>query len=193
MTSISRPIISFSVDDGCLSDIRLATLLEKYDYRMTVYLPVEWQRLNYEKGYLPLKYDDVKNLITRGHELGSHSISHPLLTRIDIDRAEYEIVESKRILEDIFNTKITKFCPPRGYSSNVLDEVIGQHYEQCRLTRGQHLVHIHPDSGANGNKPWTEVLRQKISTDTDVECWGHSWELDKYDLWPELEGVLERL
>lgn len=186
-------MISFSVDDGCLSDLRLAVLLEKYDYRMTVYLPVEWQRLNYEKGYLPLKYTDVKNLLARGHELGSHSISHPLLTRISLDQAELETAESKRILKAVFNAKVTKFCPPRGYSNSELDQIIDQYYEQSRLTRGQGLVHIHPDSGANDNEAWQVVLKDKLDADIDIELWGHSWELDKYDLWAELEECLKEL
>lgn len=178
--------IKFSVDDGCASDLHLAILLEKYGQKMTIYLPVEWQRLAYENGYLSLTYFGVGNLLHRGHELGAHGITHQHLTKIDNDtRLTLEIAGGKLILEAMFGQPIKDFCPPRGYTNEQIDKIIYEYYDGRRLTKGNGLVHIHPDSGANDNEPW----QARIDENT-TELWCHSWELDKYDLWGELEEWL---
>lgn len=175
-----------SVDDGCASDIRLFELTKKYNIPLVIYLPVEWQRLAYEKGYLPLIYHEVKDLLDNGCELGSHSISHRLLTRIDEAEAIAEIVDSKKILEAMFDTSITKFCPPRGYIGGRLSVIALAHYPEIRLTKSTDLVHIHPDSGSNDNRSWQDAIN-----DETKELWCHGWELDKFNLWDELESWLD--
>lgn len=174
-----------SCDDGCASDYRLADLAKKYNTECIFYWPVEWQSYAYFKGYIPLPYSHAKE-IAYEFEIGSHTITHPLLTQIPFDHAIYEIVDSKKILEQIFGKQVTKFSPPRGYSNKQLDKVIKGTYEESRLTRGKNLVHIHPDSGANNNKPWLSAISKETK-----ELWCHSWELDKYNLWQELEAFLE--
>ncbi len=163
--------------------------MRKYEIPTVFYWPVEWHSLAYDKGYIPLSYTEALK-ISDDFEVGSHTITHRHLTDMSITEAKEEIADSRYILEDIFDTRITKFCPPRGYSSPQLHKVIGQYYEHYRLTKGSKLVHVHPNSGANGNRPWQEVLAEK---DGDVEIWGHSWELDKFMLWAELEDALANL
>lgn len=177
------PIV-ISVDDGCEDDLRLADLAKKYEFELIFYWPVEWQSLGFAEGYTPLTYDDAWNL-AREFEVGSHSITHRLLTRIEQLEAEAEIADSKMILEKLFDIEVTKFAPPRGYTNPLLTEFTMRFYEKQRLTKGKDLVHIHPASGVNDNKPW----RDCITVDTK-ELFCHSWELNKYDMWDELEDWL---
>lgn len=174
-----------SVDDGCASDVRVADLAQKYEIETIFYWPVEMHSLAYDKGYTPLNYGDAYQ-IAQQFEIGSHTITHPHLTKIPFEEAAYEIIASKSMLQQLFNVPVKKFCPPRGYTNDELTTVTEQHYESQRLTKGEHLVHIHPDSGANGNKPWREAI-----TDKTTEIWCHSWEIDKYNLWDELEQFLK--
>lgn len=173
-----------SVDDGCASDVRVADLAAKYEIETIFYWPVEWHSLAYYKEYEPLSFDNAWD-IARNYEIGSHTITHRHLTSLDEAEADYEIVTSKDMLELMFATEVTKFCPPRGYTNPALTKLALTFYESQRLTRGPGLVHIHPDSGANDNKPWRDCI-----DDDTTELWGHSWEFDKYDLWGEVEGVL---
>lgn len=185
--------IRISVDDGCASDIRLSELCRKYDIELIIYLPVEWHSLAYENGYKPLTYPEAVSLSKR-HEIGSHTITHRHLTRIDQEEAIFEIAESQAMLRNLFKTKITKFAPPRGYSNDELTEVTLKFYEEQRLTRGSHLIHIHPNSGANNNIPWeAAALRARGPSPpfNDIELWCHSWELGKYNLWDDLEYYLK--
>lgn len=173
-----------SVDDGCQSDLRLADLASKYEIETIFYLPVEWHSLAFDKGYKPLTLDEAL-FISENFEIGSHTITHRYLTRLDFDEAIYEITRSKNMLEYIFGYEITKFCPPRGYTNDMLTRVTMMHYEEQRLTKGKGLVHIHPDSGANKNRYWRDCINEETT-----ELWCHSYDLDKFGLWDELEEVL---
>ena len=180
-------MIRLSVDDGCASDIRIAAIAEKYEIPTVFYWPVEWQSLAYDMGYNPLTYDEACYIANR-HEIGSHTITHRHLTNLHDDVAEREIMESKFMLENLFDVKITKFCPPRGYTSPALSTFTQQIYESQRLTRGRGLVHIHPDSGANNNMPWREFYKMQKEQYEDIELWCHSWELDKFSMWDDVEA-----
>lgn len=177
--------MKISVDDACQSDVRVAELCGKYGIECIFYWPVERYSLAYDNSYTPLTADDCVS-ITREFEIGSHSITHRHLTKIPLEEAKDEIFFSKLYLERMFNTKITKFCPPRGYTTPELTEFTLDFYGSQRLTKGKNLVHVHPDSGANGNKHWLDVL-----TEDTEELWMHSWELDRYPQeWINLENVL---
>lgn len=173
-----------SVDDGCASDVRLADLAEKYEIEAIFYWPVEWHSLAYDNNYLPLDYEQAMQIASR-HEIGSHTITHRHLTKIPFLEARKEIIGSQFMLKRMFNQSITKFASPRGYMNDELTQFAGNFYTSQRLTKGRGLIHIHPDSGANDNKPWLDCV-----TDETTELWCHSWELDKYNLWDELEAFL---
>ena len=178
--------ILISCDDGCQSDIKLAELCKKYDTVCMFYWPVEWQSLAHDKGYEPLAYEEAYQL-ARHFEVGSHTVTHRHLTKIPEQEAKNEIADSQLMLQQLFNVPVTAFAPPRGYTNDSLTEFTLKFYDKQRLTREPGLVHIHPDSGANDNKPWGDC----ITIDTK-ELFCHSWELDKYNLWQELEDYLER-
>lgn len=177
--------IRISCDDGCSSDIRLADLCAKYNIVCIFYWPVEWHTLANEHGYKPLSYTEAQD-ISRDFEVGSHTITHRHLTRIPEEEAKYEIEQSQYMLEDMFNVPVRKFAPPRGYTNDKLTEFTKIFYEKQRLTKEDGLVHVHPDSGANNNQDWVKLARSPATK----ELFMHSWELDKFDLWKDLEDFL---
>lgn len=178
-------MLTLSVDDACASDVRVAELASKYKIKTVFYWPVEWHSLAYENGYEPLSYGDALQ-IAEVFEIGSHTITHRHLTRIPYGEAEQEILYSKWMIQDLFHQEVTKFCPPRGYTTPALTKYTLENYESQRLTKGEGLVHIHPESGANGLVHWLKCIDENTK-----ELWCHSWELNKYpDLWGELEEVL---
>jgi peptidoglycan/xylan/chitin deacetylase (PgdA/CDA1 family) len=181
-----------SCDDACASDVRLSEIAQKYEVECIFYWPVEWRSLACSKGYKPLTFIEAM-FIANNHEIGAHTITHRHLTDIDEVEAKVEILEGKLVLDALFNKDITKFCPPRGYISPELTSYALTIYRSIRLTRGENLVHIHPDSGANGNIDWKLRLDELIKLGVkDIELWGHSHEFDRYNLWDDLEQVLEK-
>lgn len=176
-----------SVDDGCHSDLRVADLAREYNVELVIYLPVAWHSYCVEKGVRPLTSTEAEDLAYE-FEIGSHTITHRHLTKLPVEEAKQEIKDSKEMLEKMLGTKVTKFCPPRGYTNPELTEYTLSIYESQRLTKGEGLVHIHPNSGANGNVHWLEYAKNHKIT----EAWCHSWELDKYpEEWDNLEKYLK--
>jgi peptidoglycan/xylan/chitin deacetylase (PgdA/CDA1 family) len=56
----------------------------------------------------------VKELASLGHEIGSHSHSHPRLKDLDEKQLNDELLSSKEILEDLIQTEIRFFSYPYG-------------------------------------------------------------------------------
>lgn len=184
-------MVTASWDDGCASDTRVADLMARYEVPAVFYWPVEWHSLAYDKGYEPLGFAQAQH-IARQFEVGSHTITHRHLTSLDPYEAMYEIVASGDMLERLFDREVSRFCPPRGYTNPSLTKFTLGGYKSQRLTKGPGLVHVHPKSGANDNEAWQDKLKQELKKG-DVEIWGHSHELDRFDLWAELEEALRGL
>lgn len=56
----------------------------------------------------------MKDLLARGHEIGSHSHSHPLLPQCTAEELVAEIDGSRRTLESALGAPVTSFCYPNG-------------------------------------------------------------------------------
>jgi peptidoglycan/xylan/chitin deacetylase (PgdA/CDA1 family) len=72
-----------------------------------------------------LMLDDagVRQLSKLGLEIGAHTVNHPILTRIDAERASWEIRESKHRLEGITGVPITAFAYPNGRPGQDYDAI----------------------------------------------------------------------
>lgn len=56
----------------------------------------------------------AKDVIAAGHQLGSHSVGHPQLTRLSATAVAWEIEHSQAILADAAGQPIVLFRPPYG-------------------------------------------------------------------------------
>jgi peptidoglycan/xylan/chitin deacetylase (PgdA/CDA1 family) len=73
---------------------------------------------------------EVWDWLSAGHQIGSHTLTHPSLTAIDEAQAKEEISASKKKLEDLFGVAIRHFCYPYGkWSRRVRDLVEAAGYE----------------------------------------------------------------
>ena len=70
-----------------------------------------------------------------GHEIGSHSVTHPNLAQISQEQLDYELTHSKQYLESIVGIgQVNNFATPYGaYSNNVIDN-IRKYYNSQRST-----------------------------------------------------------
>jgi peptidoglycan/xylan/chitin deacetylase (PgdA/CDA1 family) len=60
--------------------------------------------------------DDVKRIVAEGHELGSHTLTHPRLTEIPEDEVRAEIQGGQDALEEVLGTAPTLFRAPGFYA-----------------------------------------------------------------------------
>jgi peptidoglycan/xylan/chitin deacetylase (PgdA/CDA1 family) len=90
----------------------------------------------------------LREWLAAGHRVGSHSLSHPRLTRLSVRDAQEEIMSSKKKLEDLLGQPVEDFCYPYGdWNESVRDLVVEAGYRTACTT----------DFGVNGPtiSPWT--------------------------------------
>ncbi len=63
---------------------------------------------------LMMTREQVRQLQRDGMEIGCHTCSHPILTRLPDDAARAEIVDSKRELEELTQAEVRYFAYPNG-------------------------------------------------------------------------------
>jgi peptidoglycan/xylan/chitin deacetylase (PgdA/CDA1 family) len=82
------------------------------------------------KRFRHLSWEHLRELSRAGFEIGSHTMSHRDLTRMDTARLRGELRDSKRILEDRLGVEITAVAFPFGrHSPRVIGEAVDAGYE----------------------------------------------------------------
>ncbi len=71
-----------------------------------------------------LTWDELAALRRAGMTVGSHTIRHPILSRVSLARAEEEIVDSKGVLERRLGVPIRHFAYPNGQPADMTPDVI---------------------------------------------------------------------
>ncbi|MDB4016269.1 polysaccharide deacetylase family protein [Flavobacteriaceae bacterium] len=97
-------------DDGGKSAMIIADYLEKYNLKGHFFITTS---MIGKKCFLNQK--DIIELHDRGHIIGSHSHSHPnIFKSLTYNQMICEWLESKKILENILNTKVQSCSVPGG-------------------------------------------------------------------------------
>lgn len=199
-----------SWDDGAKEDLRLADLMAKYEIETIFYIPSEWQTYNMREKREPLSFEDLLDL-SSNFTIGSHGITHSMLTRIPEPQMEREVRDSGHSLEHLLDKEVTTFCYPRGYANDYIREVVRSHYTHARNTLVGNItmspdpiwdtpsVHVcgvrRPEyEYTTWQKEASRLLREAINTpDSVYHMWGHSWEISRYDGWYDLEELLKEV
>lgn len=123
--------------DDAFTDFRNAAwpVLKARNFPATVFVPAaaaggneNWQGAD-EPARSLLDWPDIKRLAGDGVQFGSHSLSHPHLTRLGGDELEREVAGSKERLEEILEMPVRSFAPPYGDTNGDVRSVIEKHYE----------------------------------------------------------------
>jgi peptidoglycan/xylan/chitin deacetylase (PgdA/CDA1 family) len=65
-----------------------------------------------------VSWDQVRTMVASGIEMGAHTQSHPILTRVPLERARTEVQGSKARIEAEINQPVTSFAYPNGLPSD---------------------------------------------------------------------------
>jgi len=100
-------LVTFSIDDGHPSDLRMADLLQKYGLKATFYVPAR----NAERAVM--QEHQIRDL-ARSFEMGAHTFNHVRLTTLPTNQAWRELHDGKKWLEDLSGKSVQSFCYPGG-------------------------------------------------------------------------------
>ncbi|MEW5768059.1 MAG: polysaccharide deacetylase family protein [bacterium] len=102
-------VITF--DDGCVSDFKEAyPVLKRLGQRAVFFVTAGAVG---DKGML--NWDQIKEMLDGGMEIGSHTLTHPFMAALDEEELKYELAESKRVMEEHLEREIDLFSSPTGY------------------------------------------------------------------------------
>ncbi len=65
-------------------------------------------------GELMMRSGQVVELAKLGMDIGAHTVTHPILARLPVEQARWEIAESKSALESIIGRRVELFAYPNG-------------------------------------------------------------------------------
>ncbi len=71
--------------------------------------------------YTFLTWQEVQKLAQGGMTIGSHTVAHPIMSSLDDDRRVYEVVDSKREIEQRLGVPCTLFSYPNGTADDFDD------------------------------------------------------------------------
>ncbi|MFQ5801455.1 MAG: polysaccharide deacetylase family protein [Candidatus Methylomirabilales bacterium] len=158
---LTEPSLVITFDDGFKNNrTNAAEALSKYGFSACFYVTSTFVSLGLEERrtveamcqrnfQLPIAvqnmdWDDVRWLRRAGHEIGSHTMTHAVLTACGAEDVYREIVESKAVIEQHLGESIRHFSVPFGrrshYSPGIRRIVCEAGYESCALNiRGSNL------------------------------------------------------
>lgn len=203
-----RKAFNVTYDDGVTQDVRFVNLLNKYGLKGTFNLNSQLMEQEFEWIHETemvvkrLGKDAVRHLYD-GHEVASHTLTHPYLQ--DKSEAEllWEIREDKCRLEELFNREVAGFGVPFDY----YDERIARCVAQCGFEYGR------MSEESRSYSPWQDAYHWRcgifhlapelqdfvdgfFETDEELalcQIVGHSYDLDAQDSWDNMESIFQRI
>lgn len=126
--------VAITFDDGYVNVLRNGLEpLQSTGFTAIQFLPAnllgkynEWDVPQGEARESIMDAAQVREWISAGHDIGSHSLTHPYLTQIPAEQAREEITASRKKLEDLFGKRIEHFCYPYGDWNQEVQELVEQ-------------------------------------------------------------------
>jgi peptidoglycan/xylan/chitin deacetylase (PgdA/CDA1 family) len=126
--------VFLTFDDGfCDVFDNALPVLAKHGFRAIEFLVADllgktslWQQRRADAASPLMDQAQIMDWLGAGHEIGSHTLKHPQLTKIPLPEAREEITASKKKLEDIFGRPINHFCYPYGDWNQAVRDLVAE-------------------------------------------------------------------
>ena len=194
-------ILSF--DDGTVYDRRFVELLNKYGIRGTFNLNSGLEEFVWEfEDRFPVRRQKLSKTVEqyRGHEVASHTLTHPWLNTLTPPQLSREVGEDCETLKQIFGLSEIGFGVPFTACDEREVRIIRKHVRYIRLSEFAEGFALPAD-------PWhipihslynAPDVRERIDafarSDLPVSVFvlaGHSYEFEALDHWEYMEELLE--
>ena len=203
-----RKAFVLTYDDGVLQDVRLVLLLNKYGLKGTFNL----NSLLMEREFVwqHEKIGDVRRLpkaiaahLYEGHEVASHSCTHPDLSGMSRDAIMYELGHDRWLLEQLTGQAVKGFGVPFDYYDDIavdcvrdLGFVYGRGSEETRSYTPIYDPYRQQAGMFHLSEGLTEFVDGFLESDEELaNCIivGHSYDLDAEDLWETTEAICAKV
>ena len=199
-----KKAFNITYDDGVLQDVRFVAMLNQYSLKGTFNLNSElmWQGFSWthECGM------EVKRLpqhvvvdLYRGHEVASHTLTHPYMHDLSEHEIMYQLGQDKANLEWIFGCRIHGFAVPFTYYSPLIADCARRvGFTYARMSEERYTYAPPEDdyywaAGAFHISPgFTDFVNGFWETEEELalcQIVGHSYDLDAEDMWEQMEEI----
>ena len=210
-----KKILTLSFDDGITQDERFIEILNKYGIKCTFninssllgmdgYLLINGKKISHKK----ISPERVRE-VYKGHEVASHTLTHPNLTTLSPDEIIEQVEADRRTLSKLAGYEVTGFAYPCGgiNSNRVVADIIKNN---TGVNFARTIVHsysfdlpkdlflLKPTASLTKDKEkLLDLCHQFLDSNSDSPqlfyIWGHSYELDIDDSWSYFEEVCKLL
>lgn len=207
--------LTLSYDDGVQQDIRMIEILDKYGIKCTFNLngyALEDEEREFPQGQIHRRMarrealEIYKKAIENGHEVATHGYSHPFLDKTPAEMVAYEIVEDRRVLEEMFGIIVKGHAYPFGTTSNEVIEVLrkcGILYARTTYSTKNFDIPtnwFHMPATCHHNAPELMQLVDRFLNETPRHpnpklfyLWGHTYEFEANNNWEVIEKFAEAI
>lgn len=126
-TGFNRPLLTLTFDDGHEDNATTALpLLNQYGFKSTQCYATTFIEGNAQA------VSDVLKFKNSGHEICSHTVTHPMLTTVNAATLDYELKHAKEYLESITGQPVLNFATPYGDYDATVNAAIAKYYQAHR-------------------------------------------------------------
>ena len=194
--------LTMSYDDGKLQDERLLSIFNKYGIKGT---------FNLNFGLMSLKNtpprfekEQIKELY-KGHEIATHSLTHPTVARCPMTAVAREILEDRKGLEEATGMLVRGHAYPNGSYNEEIKTLFGQlgiAYARVVETTGKFELpedFMEWKATCHHNDPRLMELAKEFAEFKKPQylklmyVWGHSYEMTITDGWADWELFLKQV
>jgi peptidoglycan/xylan/chitin deacetylase (PgdA/CDA1 family) len=120
-----RRTVAVTFDDCYRDNLFAAQVLAEHQLPACFFMPTAFVGTDHVfawdrglKRMANLTWDEVRAMANVGHEIGSHTVTHPDMAQVPLEQARHELVESKRVLEEKLGRPVRWFAYPFGGRDN---------------------------------------------------------------------------
>ena len=109
--------------DIVLNQLKKISNAERIEAIESLYRDLEFNADNIPASERPMTWKNISEMASNNMEIGSHSMSHPILSKLTDTEMEYEIVNSKQTIESVTGKKCRSIAYPVGGHDTFTDKV----------------------------------------------------------------------
>ncbi len=210
--------VTFSYDDGCRDDIRLAQIFNKYNLKGTFNLNAGWLGKSETDWHLT-KEEIQKHIVDAGHEIATHGFEHRANGNLRTIDGIQDVLNCRLGLEKDFDTIVRGLAyPDTGITQltngSTLDSI--EHYlKELDIVYARTLGAVNPSFALPQNwYRWMPTAHHDAAeimslidkfVNLKVEAylaknqpklfyiWGHSFEFTNNNNWEHIEEICQKL